>query len=214
MIYKLQYQWRPGQTWYLEQMWCSGSERQRLQQKKCGLQRRCGQRALHPHQAGRRRSSTCIINMAAPTWTAGSALLHQGFLLKRSGSSLNKEWKKKYVTLSSDGILSYHSSVNVSPHTAALTLLADAQLLSCSAALCLHRRTTCSTARGRRWTCCAWPSRCRGSGRLEPCRPAAHREASTGGSRTCRDLRVWVQVGGQTCLQSELLLKMRGVSSL
>ncbi|KAG7494039.1 arf-GAP with GTPase, ANK repeat and PH domain-containing 1-like [Solea senegalensis] len=35
-----------------------------------------------------------------------------GILLKRSGSSLNKEWKKKYVTLSNDGILSYHSSVN------------------------------------------------------------------------------------------------------
>lgn len=40
--------------------------------------------------------------------------LHQGILLKRSGNSLNKEWKKKYVTLSNDGILSYHSSVNVS----------------------------------------------------------------------------------------------------
>uniref|UniRef100_A0A3Q2C828 ArfGAP with GTPase domain, ankyrin repeat and PH domain 2 n=1 Tax=Cyprinodon variegatus TaxID=28743 RepID=A0A3Q2C828_CYPVA len=38
--------------------------------------------------------------------------IKQGILLKRSGSSLNKEWKKKYVTLSSDGILSYHSSVN------------------------------------------------------------------------------------------------------
>uniref|UniRef100_A0A3Q3DMS1 ArfGAP with GTPase domain, ankyrin repeat and PH domain 2 n=1 Tax=Hippocampus comes TaxID=109280 RepID=A0A3Q3DMS1_HIPCM len=38
--------------------------------------------------------------------------LYQGFLLKRSGNSLNKEWKKKYVTLSSDGILSYHSNVN------------------------------------------------------------------------------------------------------
>uniref|UniRef100_A0A7N8YNU7 Arf-GAP with GTPase, ANK repeat and PH domain-containing protein 1-like n=1 Tax=Mastacembelus armatus TaxID=205130 RepID=A0A7N8YNU7_9TELE len=36
----------------------------------------------------------------------------QGILLKRSGNSLNKEWKKKYVTLSNDGILSYHSSVN------------------------------------------------------------------------------------------------------
>uniref|UniRef100_A0A8C7SU05 ArfGAP with GTPase domain, ankyrin repeat and PH domain 2 n=1 Tax=Oncorhynchus mykiss TaxID=8022 RepID=A0A8C7SU05_ONCMY len=33
-------------------------------------------------------------------------------LLKRSGSSLNKEWKKKYVTLSNNGMLSYHSSVN------------------------------------------------------------------------------------------------------
>ncbi|XP_077582526.1 arf-GAP with GTPase, ANK repeat and PH domain-containing protein 1-like [Stigmatopora nigra] len=38
--------------------------------------------------------------------------IKQGFLLKRSGNSLNKEWKKKYVTLSSDGILSYHSNVN------------------------------------------------------------------------------------------------------
>uniref|UniRef100_A0A671YC04 ArfGAP with GTPase domain, ankyrin repeat and PH domain 2 n=1 Tax=Sparus aurata TaxID=8175 RepID=A0A671YC04_SPAAU len=38
--------------------------------------------------------------------------LRQGILLKRSGNSLNKEWKKKYVTLSNDGILSYHSSVN------------------------------------------------------------------------------------------------------
>lgn len=38
----------------------------------------------------------------------------QGILLKRSGNSLNKEWKKKYVTLTNDGILSYHSSVNVS----------------------------------------------------------------------------------------------------
>uniref|UniRef100_A0A8C7W1E6 ArfGAP with GTPase domain, ankyrin repeat and PH domain 2 n=1 Tax=Oncorhynchus mykiss TaxID=8022 RepID=A0A8C7W1E6_ONCMY len=33
-------------------------------------------------------------------------------LWKRSGSSLNKEWKKKYVTLSSNGTLGYHSSVN------------------------------------------------------------------------------------------------------
>ncbi|XP_061543357.1 arf-GAP with GTPase, ANK repeat and PH domain-containing protein 1-like isoform X2 [Phycodurus eques] len=38
--------------------------------------------------------------------------IKQGFLLKRSGNTLNKEWKKKYVTLSSDGILSYHSNVN------------------------------------------------------------------------------------------------------
>ncbi|XP_060926232.1 arf-GAP with GTPase, ANK repeat and PH domain-containing protein 1-like isoform X2 [Limanda limanda] len=38
--------------------------------------------------------------------------IKQGILLKRSGSSLNKEWKKKYVTLSNNGILSYHSSVN------------------------------------------------------------------------------------------------------
>uniref|UniRef100_A0A8P4K168 ArfGAP with GTPase domain, ankyrin repeat and PH domain 2 n=1 Tax=Dicentrarchus labrax TaxID=13489 RepID=A0A8P4K168_DICLA len=34
----------------------------------------------------------------------------QLILWKRSGSSLNKEWKKKYVTLSNNGTLSYHSS--------------------------------------------------------------------------------------------------------
>lgn len=38
----------------------------------------------------------------------------QSFLLKRSGNSLNKEWKKKYVTLSSNGLLFYHPSINVS----------------------------------------------------------------------------------------------------
>uniref|UniRef100_A0A674MWG0 ArfGAP with GTPase domain, ankyrin repeat and PH domain 2 n=1 Tax=Takifugu rubripes TaxID=31033 RepID=A0A674MWG0_TAKRU len=39
-------------------------------------------------------------------------LLQQSILWKRSGSSLNKEWKKKYVTLSNNGTLSYHSSSN------------------------------------------------------------------------------------------------------
>uniref|UniRef100_A0A8V5GXK8 Uncharacterized protein n=1 Tax=Melopsittacus undulatus TaxID=13146 RepID=A0A8V5GXK8_MELUD len=38
--------------------------------------------------------------------------IKQSFLLKRSGNSLNKEWKKKYVTLSSNGRLFYHPSVN------------------------------------------------------------------------------------------------------
>ncbi|XP_030632939.1 arf-GAP with GTPase, ANK repeat and PH domain-containing protein 1-like [Chanos chanos] len=38
--------------------------------------------------------------------------IKQSILLKRSGNSLNKEWKKKYVTLSSNGVLSYHPSVN------------------------------------------------------------------------------------------------------
>ncbi|XP_025048479.1 arf-GAP with GTPase, ANK repeat and PH domain-containing protein 2 [Alligator sinensis] len=31
---------------------------------------------------------------------------------QRSGNSLNKEWKKKYVTLSSNGLLLYHPSIN------------------------------------------------------------------------------------------------------
>ncbi|XP_075581076.1 LOW QUALITY PROTEIN: arf-GAP with GTPase, ANK repeat and PH domain-containing protein 2 [Pelecanus crispus] len=38
--------------------------------------------------------------------------IKQSFLLKRSGNSLNKEWKKKYVTLSSNGLLFYHPSIN------------------------------------------------------------------------------------------------------
>ncbi|KAJ7999269.1 hypothetical protein DPEC_G00213680 [Dallia pectoralis] len=38
--------------------------------------------------------------------------IKQSILLKRSGNSLNKEWKKKYVTLSNNGLLSYHSSVH------------------------------------------------------------------------------------------------------
>uniref|UniRef100_A0AAY4DFL2 ArfGAP with GTPase domain, ankyrin repeat and PH domain 2 n=1 Tax=Denticeps clupeoides TaxID=299321 RepID=A0AAY4DFL2_9TELE len=40
-----------------------------------------------------------------------SAPIKQGFLWKRSGSSLNKDRKKKYVTLASNGILSYYPSL-------------------------------------------------------------------------------------------------------
>lgn len=42
-------------------------------------------------------------------------LCPQGILLKRSGKSLNKEWKKKYVTLCDNGLLTYHPSLHVSP---------------------------------------------------------------------------------------------------
>ncbi|XP_064790693.1 arf-GAP with GTPase, ANK repeat and PH domain-containing protein 3-like isoform X2 [Oncorhynchus masou masou] len=38
--------------------------------------------------------------------------IKQGILLKRSGKSLNKEWKKKYVTLCDNGLLTYHPSLN------------------------------------------------------------------------------------------------------
>uniref|UniRef100_UPI00358F706B uncharacterized protein isoform X2 n=1 Tax=Myxine glutinosa TaxID=7769 RepID=UPI00358F706B len=38
--------------------------------------------------------------------------IKQGVLLKRSGKSLNKEWKKKYVTLCDNGILTYHPSLH------------------------------------------------------------------------------------------------------
>ncbi|DAA30929.1 TPA: ArfGAP with GTPase domain, ankyrin repeat and PH domain 1 [Bos taurus] len=36
----------------------------------------------------------------------------RGMLLKRSGKSLNKEWKKKYVTLCDNGVLTYHPSLH------------------------------------------------------------------------------------------------------
>ncbi|XP_043081129.1 arf-GAP with GTPase, ANK repeat and PH domain-containing protein 2 isoform X3 [Puntigrus tetrazona] len=41
-----------------------------------------------------------------------SVSIKQGTLWKRSERSLNKEWKKKYVTLSNNGMLMYHSNIN------------------------------------------------------------------------------------------------------
>lgn len=38
--------------------------------------------------------------------------LKQGYLYKRSSKTLNKEWKKKYVTLCDDGRLTYHASLH------------------------------------------------------------------------------------------------------
>lgn len=40
--------------------------------------------------------------------------LKQGYLYKKSSKALNKEWKKKYVTLCDDGRLTYHPSLHVS----------------------------------------------------------------------------------------------------
>ncbi|TSL61198.1 Arf-GAP with GTPase, ANK repeat and PH domain-containing protein 1 [Bagarius yarrelli] len=39
-------------------------------------------------------------------------IIRQGTLWKRSERSLNKEWKKKLVTLTNNGILTYHSNAN------------------------------------------------------------------------------------------------------
>uniref|UniRef100_A0A131YWV8 Arf-GAP with GTPase, ANK repeat and PH domain-containing protein 1/3 n=1 Tax=Rhipicephalus appendiculatus TaxID=34631 RepID=A0A131YWV8_RHIAP len=38
--------------------------------------------------------------------------VRQGYLYKKSVKALNKEWKKKYVTLTSDGRLTYHPSLH------------------------------------------------------------------------------------------------------
>ncbi|OPJ70742.1 hypothetical protein AV530_000732 [Patagioenas fasciata monilis] len=48
---------------------------------------------------------------AAGLIAAGDAVA-TGILLKRSGKSLNKEWKKKYVTLCDNGVLTYHPSLH------------------------------------------------------------------------------------------------------
>lgn len=60
-------------------------------------------------------------------------LCFQGMLLKRSGKSLNKEWKKKYVTLCDNGVLTYHPSLHVSTHTHTHRLLVFVS------ALCLYK---------------------------------------------------------------------------
>uniref|UniRef100_A0A8C6SFR9 ArfGAP with GTPase domain, ankyrin repeat and PH domain 2 n=1 Tax=Neogobius melanostomus TaxID=47308 RepID=A0A8C6SFR9_9GOBI len=64
--------------------------------------------------ATRRRTPRFAVNadFSFPYPTMFRVSSDVGILLKRSGNSLNKEWKKKYVTLTSDGILSYHASVN------------------------------------------------------------------------------------------------------
>ena len=38
----------------------------------------------------------------------------QGYLQKRSSSSINKEWKKKYATLLEGGLLVYYPNLHVS----------------------------------------------------------------------------------------------------
>ena len=62
--------------------------------------------------SGARRGAAGVPGRPLPV--PSPTLRPQSFLLKRSGNSLNKEWKKKYVTLASNGLLFYHPSINVS----------------------------------------------------------------------------------------------------
>uniref|UniRef100_H3C6Y3 ArfGAP with GTPase domain, ankyrin repeat and PH domain 2 n=1 Tax=Tetraodon nigroviridis TaxID=99883 RepID=H3C6Y3_TETNG len=75
---------------------------------------RSATRRRAPRFAGRRGSDSNrrSADFKGDLGSGRSIPIKQGILLKRSGNSLNKEWKKKYVTLSNDGILSYHASVN------------------------------------------------------------------------------------------------------
>lgn len=126
--------------------------------------------------------------------------LHQGILLKRGGSSLNKEWKKKYVTLSSDGILSYHSSVNVSQRVNGALLkhytvekTTDSSCWIITTAVWLGR-TTCWMSPGKRWTCYEWQSRCLGKDHLVLYRPVASQLDSMDGPKMCQDLKASAEV--------------------
>jgi Arf-GAP/GTPase/ANK repeat/PH domain-containing protein 2 len=38
--------------------------------------------------------------------------IKQGFLYKKTNSTINKDWKKKFVTLNDDGSLRYYQSMN------------------------------------------------------------------------------------------------------
>ncbi|XP_010588378.2 arf-GAP with GTPase, ANK repeat and PH domain-containing protein 3 isoform X1 [Loxodonta africana] len=56
-----------------------------------------------------RKAADCKVDSIG----SGRAIpIKQGILLKRSGKSLNKEWKKKYVTLCDNGLLTYHPSLH------------------------------------------------------------------------------------------------------
>uniref|UniRef100_A0A8C5EVE9 Arf-GAP with GTPase, ANK repeat and PH domain-containing protein 3 n=1 Tax=Gouania willdenowi TaxID=441366 RepID=A0A8C5EVE9_GOUWI len=61
----------------------------------------------------KRRSNIFTVSVRQLMPSSGRAIpIKQGILLKRSGKSLNKEWKKKYVTLCDNGVLTYHPSLH------------------------------------------------------------------------------------------------------
>ena len=63
-----------------------------------------------------REKSEKAKNSANGELGSGRAIpIKQGYLYKRSHKALNKDWKKKYVTLCDDGKLTYHSSLHVIP---------------------------------------------------------------------------------------------------
>uniref|UniRef100_A0A8C8G7B3 Arf-GAP with GTPase, ANK repeat and PH domain-containing protein 3 n=1 Tax=Oncorhynchus tshawytscha TaxID=74940 RepID=A0A8C8G7B3_ONCTS len=70
--------------------------------------------SVHINQS-RKANSEQAKNTDSKTDSIGSGRaipIKQGILLKRSGKSLNKEWKKKYVTLCDNGLLTYHPSLH------------------------------------------------------------------------------------------------------
>ncbi|XP_071990938.1 arf-GAP with GTPase, ANK repeat and PH domain-containing protein 2 isoform X2 [Engystomops pustulosus] len=68
--------------------------------------------SLFPHRRGSDMEKRSFDSRGEVSGTGRALPIKQSFLLKRSGNSLNKEWKKKYVTLTSNGMLLYHPSIN------------------------------------------------------------------------------------------------------
>uniref|UniRef100_A0A8C7K680 ArfGAP with GTPase domain, ankyrin repeat and PH domain 2 n=1 Tax=Oncorhynchus kisutch TaxID=8019 RepID=A0A8C7K680_ONCKI len=68
--------------------------------------------ASFPGQNRRGSGSEKNVDPKGDVGSGRAIAIKQSILSKRSGSSLNKEWKKKYVTLSNNGSLVYHPSHN------------------------------------------------------------------------------------------------------
>lgn len=77
--------------------------------------------------------------------------LLQGILLKRSGKSLNKEWKKKYVTLCDNGLLTYHPSLHVSNPTFSIALFVVDWLRDMCRICFTFISETCKLVPHKRW---------------------------------------------------------------
>ncbi|KAJ8036390.1 Arf-GAP with GTPase, ANK repeat and PH domain-containing protein 3 [Holothuria leucospilota] len=68
-----------------------------------------------PQNEEKKNGETVNTSQQAPQHVVGSGRsipIKQGLLHKRSSKALNKEWKKKYVTLCDDGTLRYHPSLH------------------------------------------------------------------------------------------------------
>uniref|UniRef100_A0AAX7UBP5 Arf-GAP with GTPase, ANK repeat and PH domain-containing protein 3 n=1 Tax=Astatotilapia calliptera TaxID=8154 RepID=A0AAX7UBP5_ASTCA len=69
--------------------------------------------SVHINQSRKANEQAKSVDSKTDSIGSGRAIpIKQGILLKRSGKSLNKEWKKKYVTLCDNGVLTYHPSLH------------------------------------------------------------------------------------------------------
>lgn len=68
---------------------------------------------IFPNLTGKSKSDDNNKNGSTELLGSGRTIpIRQGYLYKKSLKSLNKDWKKKYVTLTSDGTLTYHPTLH------------------------------------------------------------------------------------------------------